>query len=134
MIKKSFIGSSLLLMLFLVEPAFADFSTADWEYRARILGGSVSGFVTLELPSSIFSYLKSDLSDLRIINQDGEVSYMVAIEKEQSSIRNIASRMFNLSSRVQSSSFILDVGAKGKFHNKRGRLIARRQIKHPRSN
>ncbi|OGF67240.1 hypothetical protein A3I27_04575 [Candidatus Giovannonibacteria bacterium RIFCSPLOWO2_02_FULL_43_11b] len=117
MIKKSFIGSSLLLMLFLVEPAFADFSTADWEYRARILGGSVSGFVTLELPSSIFSYLKSDLSDLRIINQDGEVSYMVAIEKEQSSIRNIASRMFNLSSSDQSSSFILDVGAKGEFHN-----------------
>lgn len=119
MINRTSIIILLLLMWLLAGAAYADFSLADWEYRARILSGSgsQSGFVTLELSASLFSYLKSDLSDLRVVNHDGEVSYMVAVEKEQNALERVSSRMFNLSSNDLFTSFVLDLGAKGELHN-----------------
>ena len=108
-----------LSLVFFGTTAYADFNLLDWEYRSKIAGGANTekGFVTLELPSSLFSYLKSDLSDLRVVNQEGEVPYMVAVEKGESSVQSIPSRIFNLSSGGDTTSFVLDTGSKGELHN-----------------
>ena len=108
-----------LSTVFLGTAVYADFNLLDWEYRSKIIGGANTekGFVTLELPSSLFSYLKSDLSDLRVVNQEGEVPYMVAVEKGESSVQSIPSRIFNLSFGGDTTSFVLDTGSKGELHN-----------------
>lgn len=98
----------------------ADFDPPRWEHRAKISGGqgALPGFVVLELPSEIFSYLKADLSDLRVVNQDGEMPYVAAVEKEYGTFSSVSARMFNLSSvSGQSTAFIVDIGKSGVFHN-----------------
>lgn len=93
---------------------------ARWEYLAPIEGGPGvgSGYVTLDIPSGLFSYLKSDLSDLRVVNDDGEVPYVAAVERETQSILNIPARMFNLSTVPgDNTSFMVDLGQSGLFHN-----------------
>lgn len=100
--------------------AAADFDATHWQYRSKISGGSLEkeGFVVLEIPSELFSYLKSDLSDLRIVNEDGEVPYVAAAEREIESFDYISAQMFNLSSlRGESTTFIVDIGSSGIFHN-----------------
>lgn len=99
---------------------YADFNLARWEYRASIDGGAVttSGYVTLDIPSGLFSYLKSDLSDLRVVNEDGEVPYVAAVERETRSVSSIPAQMFNLSTIPgDNTSFTVDLGQSGVFHN-----------------
>ena len=98
----------------------ADFNSPAWEWRSRVIGGSFLGsdFVLLDLPSDFFSYLKSDLSDLRVANQDGEVPYVIAQEKESETFTGVPARMFNLSyAPGDATSLEVDLGQLGVFHN-----------------
>lgn len=109
-----------IFLIFAAGRASADFDQMKWQYRSKILGGSLSesDFVILEIPSDFFSRLTSDLRDLRIINDDGEVPYVAAAEKEIESFGYISSKIFNLSSlQGESTSFIVDTGSSGTFHN-----------------
>ena len=99
---------------------WADFDQTRWEYRAPIESGSrtISDFGTLDIPRDLFSYLRSDLSDLRVINEEGEVPYVMAIEREVEAISAIPARMFNLSTLPgNSTSFMVDLGESGIFHS-----------------
>lgn len=99
---------------------YADFDLARWKYRAPIKGvaGIGSDYVTLDIPSGLFSYLKSDLSDLRVVNDDGEVPYVAAVEREIQSVSSIPARMFNLSTIPgDNTSFMVNLGQSGIFHN-----------------
>ena len=110
----------ILIWLGLTLTVHADFDLPAWEWRSKIIGGSSSGsdFVLLDLPSEFFSYLKSDLSDLRVANQDGEVPYVVAQERESESFTSVPARMFNLSyTPGNATSFEIDLGQSGVFHN-----------------
>ncbi|OHA08483.1 MAG: hypothetical protein A3B37_00050 [Candidatus Sungbacteria bacterium RIFCSPLOWO2_01_FULL_59_16] len=100
--------------------AAADFDSALWEFRSRVISGSIaaSDFVILELPAEFFAHLKADLSDLRVVSQEGEVPYVAAVEREAEGVSRLATRIFNLSSRRgESTTFIVDLGASGVFHN-----------------
>lgn len=98
--------------------ARADFDIHSWKHRAPITGGRVaSEYAILQLPPEFFSYLKPDLSDLRIINSDGEVPYVLGVEKEAVSSNRVPARMFNLSAGANGTSFIADAGPGGVFHN-----------------
>ncbi len=93
----------------------------EWEWRAPIIVGTTvqSGYVSLELPPQVFSYLKPDLSDLRIGNFTDEVPYVVGVERETESFSPVPSRLFNLSSRSgEDTSFVVDVGRSGILHNR----------------
>lgn len=99
--------------------ALADFDIERWEFRSGVRGGGGGGdFVVLQLPSEFFSALKSDLSDLRVISEDGEVPYVAAVEGETSSRISVSSRFFDLSSVPgEDTTFIVDIGQSGVFHN-----------------
>lgn len=111
---------TLPLVLAVVFSVYADFDQTAWKYRSGITAGSASrdGYVVLELPSELFSNLKPDLSDLRVVNQDGEVPYVAAAEREYETFMRVPARMFNLSSVAgDSTTFIVDVGQPGTFSN-----------------
>lgn len=103
----------------------ADFDAARWEFRAKISGGesrpgaaAETNFVVLDLPAELFSHLKPDLSDLRVVNPSGWWPYVAAAERETETYTAVPARMFNLSSaRGESTTFVVDVGANGVFHN-----------------
>lgn len=100
--------------------ARADFSTPAWEYRARISGAAVSGdYLLLDLPVELFSYLKPDLSDLRVTGDGGrEVPYVAAVEREQQSVAVIPARVLDLSSVPgENTRFVADLGRAGILHN-----------------
>ncbi|MEK7077217.1 MAG: DUF3999 family protein, partial [Patescibacteria group bacterium] len=98
--------------------ARADFDINAWKSRARITGGqSSSEYAILQMPSEFFSHLKPDLSDLRIVNRDGEVPYVLGVEKETVSSSKVPARMYNLSSGANGTAFIADLGPNGSFHN-----------------
>src|SRR3990167_5539298 len=111
---------SILIWIGLTLTVHADFNSPAWEWRSRVIGGSFLGsdFVLLDLPSDFFSYLKSDLSDLRVANQDGEVPYVIAQEKESETFTGVPARMFNLSyAPGDATSLEVDLGQSGVFHN-----------------
>jgi len=106
-----------LFFLFAVG-ARADFDILAWKSRARITGGpSSSGYVILQLPPEFFSHLKPDLSDLRIVNADGEAPYVLGVEKEAASSSRVPARMYNLSSGANGTAFLADLGSGSAFHN-----------------
>ncbi len=108
------------LFFFSAAGARADFDILAWKSRARITGGqSASGYAILQLPPEFFSHLKPDLSDLRIINSDGEVPYVLGVEKEAMSSSRVPARMYNLSAGAGggSVSFLADLGETAAFHN-----------------
>ena len=115
--KKAIFAVSLLLFLAGVT-ARADFDVHSWKSRARITGGRPSSeYAILQMPAEFFSHLKPDLSDLRIINSDGEVPYVLGVEKEAMSSSRVPARMYNLSSSANGTAFIADLGPGGAFHN-----------------
>jgi len=108
-----------LFFLFAVG-ARADFDINAWKSRARITGGQfASGYAILQLPPEFFSHLKPDLSDLRIVNSDGEVPYVLGVEKESVSSSRVPARMYNLSAGAGGGSvaFLADLGQTAAFHN-----------------
>src|SRR3989344_1559204 len=108
------------LFLFFAAGARADFDISAWKSRARITGGSVATeYAILQLPPEFFSHLKPDLSDLRIVNADGEVPYVLGVEKESVSSSRVPARMYNLSAGAGggSVSFLADLGPGSAFHN-----------------
>lgn len=125
---------AFFIFFMFVSAVFADFDVSKWQYRSRIEGGpDASEYVLLELPQDFFSHLKSDLSDLRIINEDGEAPYAASIEQENSFFTTLPARMFNLSSvSGDATTFVLDLGTSGTFHNAVSILTAsenfRRQV------
>ena len=115
--KKAIFAVSLLLFL-AGAAARADFDAHSWKSRARITGGPVATeYAILQMPAEFFSHLKPDLSDLRIINSDGEVPYVLGVEKEAMSSSRVPARMYNLSSSANGTAFIADLGPGGMFHN-----------------
>ena len=108
------------LFFFSAAGARADFDIHAWSSRARITGGqSVSGYAILQLPPEFFSHLKPDLSDLRIVNTDVEVPYVLGVEKDVVSSNRVPARMYNLSAGAGggSVSFLADLGPGSAFHN-----------------
>lgn len=98
--------------------ARADFDIHAWKSRARITGATpTSGYAILQMPPEFFSHLRPDLSDLRIVNRDGEVPYVLGVEKEVASSSRVPARMYNLSSGTNGTAFIVDLGPGGSFHN-----------------
>src|SRR3989338_10473030 len=100
--------------------AYADFDINAWKSRARITCGQfASGYAILQLPPEFFSHLKPDLSDLRIVNSDGEVPYVLGVEKESVSSSRVPARMYNLSAGAGGGSvaFLADLGPGSAFHN-----------------
>ena len=118
-IKGGFGGIFFLLLLFVCFPVSADFTPSQWQVKADITGGgNKSGFVALELPPEFFSHLQADLSDLRVVNGHGEVPYALGVEKGESSFGSIPGHLLDLSSVAgNSTSFVLDLGKSGNFHN-----------------
>src|SRR3989338_11008339 len=105
-----------LFALFSLRHALADFSGTAWEFKSTISGSgmSVSDFVVLDLPTKLFSHVNPDLSDIRVVNADGEVPYVAAIERESMNMASVPARMYNLSSRAgETTEFILDLGSGG---------------------
>ena len=100
--------------------AAADFTQSAWEFRARILPGSSmkQDYAVLDLPSEVFSYSKPDISDLRIVDADGEVPYVAAVERETSGVTYVSARMFDQSFvKGESTIFLVYLGSEGVFHN-----------------
>ena len=109
-----------LFTLFFLRHVLADFSGTAWEFKSAILGSgmNVSDFVVLDLPTELFSHVNPDLSDLRVVNADGEVPYVAAIERESTNTASVPARMYNLSSRAgETTEFILDLGSGGTLHS-----------------
>jgi hypothetical protein len=116
--RKLFFLVFVVASFFLFSVAQADFAPRDWPLRARIAGSSTSKYVSFQLSSEFFSRLKADLSDLRVINSDGEVPYVLGVERESQVTNKVPARFYNLSSRAgESTSFVVDLGARGLFHN-----------------
>lgn len=119
-IRIAFVVFLLSMFLFYAQ---ADFDLTKWRYRAPLFGSSGSnlnktGFAAFLINADLFSHLNPSISDLRIRNENGEVSYAIAVEGEQKSYVKVPVRMFNLSSvRGGATTFILDIGKAGIFHN-----------------
>lgn len=114
-----FLFSYLFLSMVAVPYVSADFNMKGWQYRSLVSAGpQLSEYVLLELPKEFFSYLKPDLSDLRVASGDGEVSYAASIAREADTFSVLPTRMFDLSSvSGESTSFVADLGKSGEFHN-----------------
>src|SRR3989344_7019235 len=108
------------LMLFGVLPVLATPPQpyyAGWEWRSKIevSPSTPAGYVALDIPSEFFSYLKADLSDLRIGAGDyNNTPYVLGVEQETNRAVSIRHQVFNLSSIPgESTSFVVGMGAAG---------------------
>lgn len=118
--KKVFLAFGVcVLALLSMSSALADFDITHWQYRTKIFSSLTSpAYVTLELTPEIFSHLKNDLSDLRIGTGGSEVPYVVAQERETENYQPLHAKVYDLSSKSGvSTSFIVDLGQSGAFHN-----------------
>lgn len=114
------LAASLLPLLALAKEPLAPEWFPAWQWRSKVAAGSAisSPYVVLELPSEIFSYLKPDLADLRVGRGEREVPYVLTVERESDTSTRLTARMFNLSSVFgETTSFVLDLGSSGMFHN-----------------
>ncbi|MEK7560578.1 MAG: DUF3999 family protein [Patescibacteria group bacterium] len=103
-------------------PDKSQFIKESWQFQSGISGGTMekSDFVLMELPAEFFAHLRPDLADFRIANVDGDeiVPYALATDEAESGIERLSGRMFNLSSvSGKETSFLLDLGSAGAFHN-----------------
>ena len=100
---KIFLKSLLPIAFFFVSiSAHAKIDPAQWQYVAEITGtGSKDGFVALELPPAFFSHLNADLSDLRVINGQGEVPYAAGIEQAESSNKELQTASTDQSKTIE---------------------------------
>ncbi|MEK7066585.1 MAG: DUF3999 family protein, partial [Patescibacteria group bacterium] len=111
----------LIGALFMATTALADFSKTDWEFKSAIEPGvrQVTGYVSFDIPSEAFQNLNQNLSDLRIVSGETEVPFVLAREGEKDYLSDIPATIFNISSvQGASTSFIVDIGKSGTFHNR----------------
>ncbi|TSC69188.1 MAG: hypothetical protein G01um101466_168, partial [Parcubacteria group bacterium Gr01-1014_66] len=109
-----------ILLFALHASAAISFSSAGWEQRSKISIDTTSNeqFATLELPSDFFTHLKPDLGDLRVVSGAQEIPYALITEQTQDTFHVLPARIFDLSSIAgKTTSFIIDLGTSGDFHN-----------------
>ncbi len=101
-------------------PAYADFSVTAWQYKSKVdISGQTGDYVSLDIPSDAFTKLRSDLADLRVVSEDGEVPYALALEDEKSLYAEVQARMFNLAVLPgQATTFMVDLGSSGLLHSR----------------
>ncbi|MBI3633276.1 MAG: DUF3999 family protein [Candidatus Vogelbacteria bacterium] len=114
---KIFLATFLLFAAF---NTFADFNQKLWQYQSKITvdNQSKGGYATLDIPSTVFEKLNSNLSDLRIVNEDGEVPFVAATQNAKNYTSDLPGRVYNLGTKLGiSTSFEIDLGQKGLAHS-----------------
>lgn len=109
----------LLPLLAQATPPSSPREFPEWQWRAKVVSGTSiqSDYVMLELPAEVFSGLRPDLADLRVGAHDREIPYVLSVEREADASSRVPTRMFNLSSTGEETTFILDLGRSGVFHD-----------------
>ena len=103
--------------------AFADFNPENWRYSKDITitnSAAISGrLVEVPLDHDVFSNARGDLSDLRLIANDGsEVPYKLAVERNTFNEENIyPARILNNSFTAEYGSFIIDLEEPGNLNS-----------------
>jgi hypothetical protein len=110
----------LLLVLFLAIILKADFSSRNWEYKKEIAvvdGGRVAN---VKIDAETYNHSKDDLSDLRIVNNEGkEVPYKLEILESTKEMIRFEPRLYNLSNiPSEFTEFYLDMGENSETINK----------------
>jgi len=101
--------------------AWADFSLKDWQYEKNIIlqAPSQSGLVELSFDEEVFAKASPGLRDIRIIGGEGvEVPYKLLVERRAVERSRLSGRVLDTSFvEGQYSSFVVDLGEGGLFHN-----------------
>ncbi len=98
-------------------PARGDFDPSAWEYRGGVSvppGAAAAGLVELDLPPEVLDRARPDLSDLRLVGEDGkEIPYVIEDARPAGAGEESAARLYNRAFREgRSSSATADLGAK----------------------
>lgn len=109
--------SILSLAAFLMAgTAYADFTSAKWMWKKDISGitPAQSGtYVKVHLDKEVSFHTKSDLSDLRVLEDGVETPYQLVTLSEQVQSDYMPSTLRDLSSRGSESMFVIDLGSAG---------------------
>ena len=114
--------AAIILFYSLAFAVRADFDVARWQFKKEIVapGGTVGKvFAELFFDNEIFSNSKSDLNDVRIIDQGGgEVPYILATEAPSAGKNYYSARILDKGIVPgEYSVFTADIGGGGIIHN-----------------
>lgn len=118
---KPFLALALISVGLLATVVHADFTSSQWQYRAPIVVTTQSGkaaSVELVLNDVVYQHANNTLSDLRIMRDVTEVPYVMTKSAPRRQQEVYRARIFNKGSVPgESTTFMVDVGSNGIFHN-----------------
>jgi len=117
---KSLTPLFILGIFFVVYPAFADFNVKDWKYEKTIQLPQLSSasFVEVSFDEDVFSKAASGLRDLRVMRGSEERPYKLVVDTATVEMDRLSGRVYDINFVPgEHSSFIVDLGSAGLFHN-----------------
>jgi hypothetical protein len=121
-IKIALVSASLVALLIGAGQVLADFSQADWRYVKSIgqpSGLTPGGLTEIILDTEVYANAKSDLTDLRIVSNDGlETPYKFEISEGRQERTSVPATLLD-SGQVpeEYTTFTADLGRNGVLHN-----------------
>lgn len=110
-----FVFVLILLTLFMYVPVFASFQPESWQY-SKELTAEKSGFSLIDLDAEVLKHSNQDLTDIRIIDQNGrELPYQqVGLAPD---LKSYPATLFDVAVNADYTLATLDVGKEGRLHN-----------------
>ncbi len=110
----------ILLVVFLAITLNADFSSRNWKYKKRIVIDDVEGIASVKIDAEVYNNSKQDLSDIRIISDEGEeIPYKLKLVESKKETVRFEPKLYNLSNIPNEyTEFYLDMGEKTQIINK----------------
>ncbi len=111
----------IFVLFFIAGTALADFNIKDWQYERSIQLPQLSAtnFVEVNFDEGVFSKAASGLRDLRVMRGNEERPYKLVVDRSILEGDRLSGRVYDISSVPgQYTSFIVDLGSAGLFHNR----------------